>query len=131
LDVRTDIRVIADQRLGETIFIHDNRGLAGFACCHIGSGSEAGTGATFVKFGAVRSGQGAPETFERLPDGCEILASDAGCRELVAGINTARHQAYRQMVDRGFRTFLEGVAMLRPNQPAYNRPDCFVIDDLR
>jgi hypothetical protein len=35
------------------------------------------------------------------------------------------------MIDRGFRTVLEGVAMLRPNEASYNRPDCFVIDDLR
>jgi hypothetical protein len=35
------------------------------------------------------------------------------------------------MLARGFRTFLEGVAMQRPNEPGYNRPDCFVIDDWR
>jgi hypothetical protein len=29
------------------------------------------------------------------------------------------------MIDRGFRTFLEGVAMLRPNETAHNRADCF------
>jgi len=131
LDVRPEIDAIAAQRLGETILIHDAAGLAGFACCHIGAGTEAGTGATFVKFAAVRPGPDAPALFERLLDDCEALAADAGCRELVAGINAARHQAYRQMIDRGFRTFLEGVAMLRPNAPAFNRPDCFVIDDLR
>jgi hypothetical protein len=49
----------------------------------------------------------------------------------MAGISTARHQAYRQMVDRGFRIVVSGVTMLRPNEPAFNRPDCFVIDDLR
>jgi hypothetical protein len=36
----------------------------------------------------------------------------------MAGINTARHEAYRQIIDRGFRAFMEGIAMLRPNQPA-------------
>ena len=35
------------------------------------------------------------------------------------------------LVDRGFRTLITGVAMLRPNASAFNRPDCFVIDDLR
>jgi predicted N-acetyltransferase YhbS len=131
LDIQSDISAIADQRLGETLLIHDDIGLAGFACCHIGAGSEAGTGTTFVKFGAVRRGQGAPKLFGRLLDGCEALATASGCHEIVAGISASRHQAYRQMIDRGFRTFLEGVAMLRPNEAAYNRPDCFVIDDLR
>jgi hypothetical protein len=105
--------------------------VGGFAACHIGAGSEAGTGATFVKFGAVRPGSDAPKLFGQLLNACEAVAADAGCREIVAGINTARHQAYRLMIDRGFRTILEGVAMLRPNEPAYNRSECFVIDDLR
>lgn len=131
LDVQAEIAAITDQNLGETIFINDALGLAGLACCHIGAGSEAGTATTFVKFGAVRPGGNASELFERLLDGCEALAAESGSKELVAGINAARHAAYRQMIERGFRTFLEGVAMLRPNEPAFNRPDCFVIDDLR
>jgi RimJ/RimL family protein N-acetyltransferase len=131
LNVATEIRSIAEQRLGETILIHDDRGLAGFACCHIGAGSEAGSGTTFVKFAAVRPGEDAPEIFARLLDACEAIAAEAGCGELMAGISTARHQAYRQMLDRGFRIVVSGVTMLRPNEPAFNRPDCFVIDDLR
>jgi len=34
------------------------------------------------------------------------------------------------MINRGFRTFLEGVAMLWPNAPGYDRGDYFVIDNL-
>ncbi len=131
LDLGSEIRAIADQRLGETILIHDAAGLAGFACCHLGAGSEAGTDTAFVKFGAVRPGTDAPELFGQLLDSCEALACETGSTQLVAGISTARHQAYRQMLDRGFRTFLQGVAMFRPNEPAFNRPDCFVMDDLR
>jgi GNAT superfamily N-acetyltransferase len=131
LSVETEIRAIADQGLGETILYYDDRGLAGFACCHVGAGSEAGAGITFVKFAAVRPDDDAPENFERVLDLCEVLAADAGCETLMAGVNTARHAAYRQMIDRGFRTLISGVAMLRPNAPAFNRPDCFVIDDLR
>lgn len=85
----------------------------------------------FVKFAAVRPGAEAPRRFARLLDACEALAVRAGCKEIVAGVNTARHEAYRQLIDRGFRAFMEGIAMLRPNEPGYNRPDCFVIDDLR
>jgi predicted N-acetyltransferase YhbS len=131
LDARAELRAIAGQNLGETILVHDHAGLAGFACCHIGAGSEAESGTVFVKFGAARPGADASMLFDRLLDGCEALTAEAGCETLVAGINTARHQAYRQMIDRGFRAFLEGVAMLRPSKPAHNRPDCFVIDDLR
>jgi GNAT superfamily N-acetyltransferase len=131
LNVATEIRAIAEQRLGETLLVHDDRGLAGFACCHIGAGSEAGSGGTFVKFAAVRPGEGASDLFARVLDACETMAAEAGCGELMAGINTARHQAYRQMLDRGFRIVVSGVAMLRPDAPAFNRQDCFVIDDLR
>ncbi|MFZ0422736.1 MAG: GNAT family N-acetyltransferase [Xanthobacteraceae bacterium] len=131
LDVRSEILSIDDQRLGETILISDRHGLTGFAACHIGAGSEAGSGTLFVKFAAVRPGNEAPELFGRLLDACESVAGLSNCREIHAGVNTARHQAYRIMLDRGFRTILEGVAMLRPNEAGYNRPDCFVIDDLR
>jgi hypothetical protein len=131
LDLAPEIRAIAEQHLGETILVEDECGLAGFAACHIGKGSEAGTGNLFVKFGVVRPDPNAPALFARLIDACETVAADAGCQEIIVGVNTARHQAYRQMIDRGFRTFLEGVAMLRPNEPGYNRRDCFIIDDLR
>jgi len=33
------------------------------------------------------------------------------------------------MTQRGFRTFLHGVANAAPDEAGYNRPDCFVIDD--
>ena len=126
-----EIRAIDHQNLGETILIDDAAGLAGLACCHVGAGSEAGSDVAFVKFGAARSGRDAPGLFGRLLDACEALAADAGCKQLIAGVNAGRHQAYRQMIDRGFRTVIQGVAMLRPNELAFNRPDCFVIDDLR
>jgi hypothetical protein len=31
----------------------------------------------------------------------------------------------------GFRTEMTGVAMQKPNQPGYNRPDVFALDDWR
>lgn len=131
LDVQQEIRAIRDQGIGETVLLRDGDTLAGFAACHMGRGSEAGTGATFVKFAAVRPGKDAPEQFDRLLSACEALAVERRATELVAGINTARHPAYRGLLERGFRTFLEGVAMQRPNEVGYNRADCFVIDDWR
>jgi hypothetical protein len=61
--------------------------LAGFAACHIGKGSEAGTGNLFVKSGVVRPDQNAPAIFARLIDACEAVAADAECQEIIAGVN--------------------------------------------
>jgi hypothetical protein len=41
-------------------------------------------------------------------DACEAVAAEAGCGEFVAGINAARHDAYRQMIERGFRRWSRG-----------------------
>jgi hypothetical protein len=49
----------------------------------------------------------------------------------VAGVNTARLDAYRRMVARGFRADLVGVAMERTDGPGYNRPNAYVMDDWR
>ncbi|MGA8856435.1 MAG: hypothetical protein WB643_04625 [Candidatus Bathyarchaeia archaeon] len=69
--------------------------------------------------------------FERLLDACEMLATKMGMSRLVAGMNVARHEAYRVMIQHGFRIDFQGVAMHKPNEPGYDRPDVFVIDDLR
>jgi hypothetical protein len=99
--------------------------------CHVGAGSEAGSGVCYVKFGAVRPGADAAADFERLLDTCERFAGARGATQLVAGVNTAREAAYRRMLARGFRTIIQGVAMQSPNEVGYNRPDVFVIDDWR
>jgi len=70
-------------------------------------------------------------TDERLLDGCEQLAAGRGLERLVLGVNTARHDAYRRLLARGYRTWLEGMIMQRPNEPGYCRADAYVIDDLR
>jgi hypothetical protein len=51
--------------------------------------------------------------------------------QISAGVSTGRHQAYRLLVELGFRTQLMGVQMLRPWQEGYDRPDIFVLDDWR
>jgi hypothetical protein len=48
-----------------------------------------------------------------------------------AGVNLARRQAYRAMLEQGFRSQIQGVAMHRPDSPAYNRPDVYILDDWR
>jgi GNAT superfamily N-acetyltransferase len=131
LDVRREIHSVAAQALGETVLLWDNSRLIGLAVCHCGPDTEAGTGTCYVKFGAVRPGPTAEQVFKQLLDACEEMADAEGLSRLVAGVNTARHQAYRLLIERGFRTELQGVAMHRPNESGYNRPDLYIIDDWR
>ena len=59
------------------------------------------------------------------------MASKSGVSRLAVGVNAARHEAYRVMLERNFRTDLQGVAMHRPNEAGYNRPGVYLIDDWR
>lgn len=131
LDVTCEIRSLKDQKLGETVLLWSGDSLDAFAVCHCGEGTEAGRDTCFVKFAAVRPGPGAEDAFEYLLDGCEALAEERGLKRMEAGVNLNRSQAYRQMLRRGFRTHIQGVAMHRPDSPAYNRADVFVVDDWR
>ena len=131
LDLSDEIATTQAQGLGDTVLIEGFGGIAAFAICHYGPRSEAGAGCCFVKFGAVRDTPAAGKDYARLLDACEALAAAAGMPTLVAGANMARHEAYRQLIDRGFRTELQGVAMHRNNDPGYCRPGAYVIDDWR
>jgi GNAT superfamily N-acetyltransferase len=131
LDLEREIRMVADQGLGETVLVRDEDGLAGFAICHAGAGSEAGPGACFVKFAAARPGAEASARFTELLEAVEAYAAARGLSRLVAGVNTARHEAYRTLLERGHRTLAFGVAMHRGNEPAYDRPGVYVLDDRR
>jgi predicted N-acetyltransferase YhbS len=130
LDLEHEIRAADAQVLGDTVLLGGDSALDGFAVCHLGAG-EAGSGTCYVKFGAVRPGPDAGERFETLLDACETLAAGRGLAHVVAGVNAARHDAYRRLLARGYRPQLTGVIMQRPNAPGYCRPDAYVIDDLR
>ena len=131
LDLQREIRSTLAQELGDTVLLWDTGRLAGFAVCHHGPGSEAGSGRCYVKFGAVARGPTAAQWFDRLLAACEAYAGTQAVQRLVAGVNTARHAAYQAMLAYGFRADLQGVAMHRPNEPGYHRPDVFAIDDWR
>jgi GNAT superfamily N-acetyltransferase len=130
-DVTIDIRSVANQRLGDTLLLWRDEGLAGIAVCHCGAGSEAGTGTCYVKFAGVRPGPTDLNDFDRLLDACEAFASLRSAARLKAGVNTARQEAYARMLQRGFRTDMHGIVMQRPNESGYNRRGVFVIDDWR
>ena len=127
LNVEREIRAVEFQGLGETVLLRHDQGLGGFALCHCGPGTEAGSNKCYVKFGAARSSK----LFDQLLDVCEALAAERGMTRLEAGVNLAREQAYRQMLKVGFRTDIQGVTMHRPNEPAYSRSEVYLIDDWR
>jgi GNAT superfamily N-acetyltransferase len=131
LDLEREIVAVDRQGLGETVLLRDADGLAGFAVCHCGPRTEAGSGACFIKFAAARPGDGVEARFEELVDACEALAVDRDLSRVVAGVNTARHGAHRALLGRGYRAMLNGVTLLRPKERAHYRPDVYVLDDLR
>lgn len=131
LDLTSEIEAVANQNLGDIVLLWNGERLAGLAVCHCGPGTEAGSGTCYVKFGAVHSGATAERDFKRLLEACEQMAAGRNLSRLFAGVNTARHEAYRQMLAGGFRTDIQGVVMSKPNEPGYNRPDVYLIDDWR
>jgi predicted N-acetyltransferase YhbS len=131
LDLTEEIRATYAGNLGDTILLEGAGGTAAFAVCHYGPRSEAGADHCFVKFGAVRDGSSAERDYLGLLDACEALAVTVGMPNLTASTNMARHEAYRLLVTRGFRTEKQGIAMHRHNDPGYCRPGAYVIDDWR
>jgi len=131
LDLEREIMAVRNQRLGDTVLLWEGDTLVGVAVCHCGPGTEAGRDTCYIKFGAVRRGSGAENLFDKLLNGCEELAAMHGMTTVTAGVNSACHNAYRRMIVRGFRIDFQGVMMLRPNEPSFDRPDCYVMCDLR
>ena len=134
LDLKQEITAVKTQKLGDTVLLWnrnngaEERRLLGLAVCHWGAGSEAGSKTCYVKVGAIQPGHNAGLFFGHLLNVCEELPG--GCLDS-AGVNTGRHEAYLKMIAHGFRTDIQGVAMQRHNEPGYNRPDVYFIDDWR
>lgn len=131
LDLSDEIRTVYALGLGDTVLVEGRGGIAAFAVCHYGPRSEAGADTLLIKFGVVRDGPTAESDYLRLIEACEALATDVGMASVMAGANMARHEAYRLLVARGYRTAIQGVAMHRGNDPGYCRPGAYVIDDWR
>jgi GNAT superfamily N-acetyltransferase len=131
LDLGREIATVLDGKFGDAIALTAGSKVEGFAICHTGAGSEGGATGFYVKFALVRPGDDAAERFGRLIDACEGLAAQRGIAQMSAGCSMGRHGAYRLMVERGYRTQLMGVQMLRPWQEGLDRPDMWAIDDWR
>ena len=131
LALTREIELVIAHALGDVILLTEGTRLAGFAICHVGAGSEGGSGEAYLKFAAVRSGAEAPRCLTRLLDACSDLAHRRGAAALAAGVNLGRMSAYRLLIELGFRATRQGVAMHRPWAPAYDRDDVFALDDWR
>lgn len=131
LDVGHEIITIHVQGLGDTVLVWEGPTLVAFAACHVGAGTEAGSHTCYVKFGAARPGPDAERHFAALIAAVSAFAVSRGATRIAAGVNTARYETYEWMLDHGFRTEILGVAMHRPNEPAFSRPGVWVLDDWR
>lgn len=130
-DLEREIRAADEQGLGDTVLVADGSEVVGLAVCHTGPDTEAGSDTCYIKVGAVLPGTEAGNRFARLLDSCEALAVARGMTRMNAGVNLSRHEAYRALLDRGYRTTLQGVAMERDNRSAYNHEGVYLIDDWR
>jgi predicted N-acetyltransferase YhbS len=130
-DVTREMESVRAQRLGDTVLLREGDRVVGFAVCHCGAGTEAGSGACFVKVGAVAPGADAGPRFDRLLDACTAFAAARGLGQLVAGVDTGQRDAYGRMAPRGFRTVIQGVVMVRGDEVGLGRPDRHVLADWR
>ena len=133
LDHGREIASVLRHRLGATVLLARPRGegLAGYAVCHHGAGSEGNSSLLFVKAAAVGPGPGAAADFEDLLTACEALARRRGADVVAAGTNIGRGEVYRALRRRGYLSFMNAVAMLRPAGEGYGTPGIWAIDDWR
>jgi GNAT superfamily N-acetyltransferase len=130
LDLTDEIQAVFANGVGDVVLAERRSVVEGFAVCMNGPGSEGGEKICYVKFAAVRGGNGAAERFDRLLDGCEAFAAARGAT-VEAGVNLARGEAFRHLRSRGYRVMSQGVAMQRPQGEGFNRAQCWVLDDWR
>jgi len=135
LDLKIEILSVANQELGDTILLIDNKDnkLVGIAVCHCGSKTEAGSNTCYIKFGSVISSEDRSESanFNELIDCCEQFAASQGLSKLIGGVNIGNLSAYREMISMGFRTEFQGVMMTKNNDPGYHLEEVYAIDDWR
>ena len=102
LDLTGEIEEVHAQQLGDTVLLLDGSQVCGFAVCHRGEATEAGTGVCFMKFGAVRPSAAAGRQFTELLSACEEFAASHGMTSLGGGVNLGCEEAYRRMREMGF-----------------------------
>jgi GNAT superfamily N-acetyltransferase len=131
LDPTGEIRAAMAQGVGDAALLVQRGRLRGFALVHAGPGSECGSGRLLVKFAAVAGGRGRQERLAGIVMACRSLAATIGAATVIAGVNTARVEAYDVLRSAGCRTVAHGVAMTRRSDDRYNAPDTCLLDDWR
>ncbi len=131
LDLSQEISSVEKRKLGDTVLLMDDSRVEGFAVCHTGAGTEAGSNNCYVKFAAVPSGDQSREKFSNLIEACMGFAVSSGAQTVEAGVNLGKTLTFEELKRLGFTTLFQGVAMQRPNEPGSNRPEVFAIEDWR
>jgi GNAT superfamily N-acetyltransferase len=135
LDLKLEIASVANQDLGDTILLIDNKNktLTGLAICHCGPNTEAGTDTCYIKYGCVKGSEDKSESanFDYLLKSCEQFATSQGLSKLTVRVNIGNLAAYRKVISIGFRTEFQGVMMTKNNDPGYHIEDVYAVDDWR
>ena len=131
LDLTEEVLTVESQKSGDTIIVLQSGKPVAFAITHYGPGTETSSDTAYIKFGAVLAGNSAQEYFDRLLAASERCAAARSMKRLQAGVNTGRRGAYGAMLNSGFHTIQQGVAMHRPDEAAYDRADVYAMDDWR
>ena len=131
LDVTGEVLSVLDQKLGATLLRFDDGALDGVAVCHTGAGSEAGSGNTYLKFGAIAPGANREPRLSALLRGVEDFALSRRAPSIGLGCNTAHRVTSAVLRRSGYRPEFVGVSMLSPDDGAYHRDEFDVLDDLR
>jgi predicted N-acetyltransferase YhbS len=126
LDPSHEIRMVLDTATGDVVLTE-----TGFAICHVGAGSEAGTAKAYVKFAALAPGTDAAARLSGLLRATEALAVARGAETLDAGCDTGRKIAYRTLIAEGWRIAIQGLAMHLDDRPALDGARTLVLDDGR
>jgi N-acetylglutamate synthase-like GNAT family acetyltransferase len=129
-DPTPELRAVIAQSLGEALIVERDGRAVALAAVHLGAG-EATSEVAFVKVAVAAPGEPAGEHLGALLDSVEALAAERGLARVTVGVNTARTDAYRHLLSRGYRVEGLGLSMVRPDVAALNRPDALVLDDLR
>ena len=130
-DLSSEILLVDDQRLGDTLILQESGSVVSFAICQSGPKTEAGKEKCAVKFGAVKIGSGMEKRFENLLDAAQSYTLSRGVSKLESGVNLSHAAAFDAMLKDGFRISFQGVEMQKPNAPAFDREQTFVLNDLR
>jgi len=126
LHVRREIEAVEAQRLGETLLLRQGSQLTGFAVCHIGAGTEAGSANCYVKFGAARP----VSKLHAISTNCSRPANRS--RRAASGKSEQELwiETYQHLIGGGFQTEMHGIACSERTTKD-THPGVYLLDDWR